>query len=127
MLGRYSIVRGRRIEDYPRRLRSAKREDTRKHTRHVLRPDAERVVAYLEAPGDEAWEVFAEAYRSLLAARYGEDPRPFDALAGRARQGDVYIGCSCPTAANPDPRRCHTTLALQFMHERYPDLEVEIP
>jgi hypothetical protein len=40
---------------------------------------------------------------------------------------DVWLGCNCPTAKNPDVRRCHTVLALQFMKERYPALEVRIP
>lgn len=46
---------------------------------------------------------------------------PFDGLA---RRPDVYLGCSCPTKTNPDVRRCHTWLALEFIRERCPDLDV---
>ena len=47
MLGRYQIVRGKRSPDDP--LPEGSRQDTRKHTRHVLRPNSEQVVAYLAA------------------------------------------------------------------------------
>ena len=42
------------------------------------------------------------------------------ALAEEAKVSDVYLGCSCPTAKNPDVRRCHTVLALKFMHAHAP-------
>ena len=45
----------------------------------------------------------------------------------QAQRADGCIGCNCPTKANPDPNRCHTVLALRFMDERYPDLDVEYP
>src|SRR5690606_27878911 len=94
---------------------------------HVLRPDAEMVRQYLAAPSDSAWERFALAYRELLARRFADDREPFDALAELARVNDVYLGCSCPTRQNPDVARCHTTLALEFMREHYPALDVRMP
>jgi hypothetical protein len=39
----------------------------------------------------------------------------------------VYLGCSCPSRANPDVQRCHTVLALQFMKKKYPKLRVVLP
>ena len=44
-----------------------------------------------------------------------------------ARRHDVYLGCNCPTARQPDVLRCHTVLALAFLRERYPDLSVRLP
>ena len=66
-------------------------------------------------------------YRALIAERFAADPRPFDALADLSRAGDVWLGCSCPTAKNPDVRHCHTTLALELMRAGYPDLDVRMP
>jgi hypothetical protein len=54
-------------------------------------------------------------------------PSPFEAIAEIATREDVWIGCSCPTKRNPDVRRCHTFLALEFRAERLPDLEVVWP
>ena len=51
----------------------------------------------------------------------------FDALAESAASSDVFIGCNCPTYANPDVNRCHTVLALSLMQRRYPQLAVEFP
>lgn len=127
MLARYSIERGRKLADYPRRIREATRQDTRKHTRHVLRPDAALVAKYLEDPTDAAWARFQKAYLRALDERYRADPAPFDELAALATEGDVYVGCNCPTAKNPDVRRCHTTLALEFMQKHYRGLEVKLP
>lgn len=124
-LGRYRVVRGRR--DPSDLLPAGLRQDTRKHTRHCCRPSAEQVATYLAAPGEAAWARFSAVYRALLAARFAEDPAPFEALAERARADAVWLGCSCPTQANPDPRRCHTALALEFFAERFPDLEVVDP
>ncbi len=102
--------------------------DTRKHTKHVLRPTPELVEAFLGRTDDDtAWRAFAKAYRALLDARYRTERAAFDALAARARNESVYLGCNCPTAKNPDVRRCHTTLALAFMKERYADLDVQLP
>jgi hypothetical protein len=127
MLGRYTIERGRAVASLPLRQRRGLRIDTRKHTRHVLRPDAEQVQSYLEAPGDAAWKRFAASYRSLLRERFARERSEFDSLAEAARARDVFLGCNCPTRKNPDPRHCHTILALQFMRDRYPDLEIELP
>lgn len=118
------MVRGAPSSSLPRGIR----QDTRKHTRHPLRPEPEMVAAVLGRPGDEhAWRDFARAYRAEIAARIAADPAPFDALAALARGADVYLGCSCPSKANPDVRRCHTVLALEIMRERYPDLDVRLP
>lgn len=98
------------------------------HTRHVLRPEREMVERLLEDTADAAeWKRFATQYRALLAARFDEDRAPFDALADLARDGDVWLGCNCPTAKNPDVRHCHTALALAFMRAKYPDLDVREP
>lgn len=124
MLGRYSIVRGAPASTLPVGIR----QDTRKHTRHALRPTAEMVTRLLaHASVDAEWRAFADAYRALLTERFVADRRPFDALAELARTGDVWLGCSCPTAKNPDVHHCHTTLALAFMRGRYPDLDVRMP
>ena len=123
MLTRYQIARGVPAA----RLPAGVRQDTRKHTRHVLRPTTAMVTRYLAAPSAAAWARFAKAYRALLAARFAADRRGFDALAARARTEDVYLGCSCPTAHNPDVRRCHTWLALEFFRAHYPELEVRMP
>lgn len=121
-LGRYRIVRGKRPADDP--LPEGLRQDTRKHTRHCCRPEAEQVAAYLAAPGDAAWGAFAAGYRALLEARFAEDPTPFRAIARAARDEAVWLGCNCPTRKNPDVRRCHTALALSFFAARFPDLEI---
>jgi uncharacterized protein YeaO (DUF488 family) len=107
------------------RLPAGIRQDTRKHTRHVLRPDAELVRGALS--GEVSFEVFATRYRELVRARFAADRAPFDRLAELARGSDVYLGCSCPTAKNPDVRRCHTFVALELMKELYPDLDVRFP
>jgi hypothetical protein len=38
-----------------------------------------------------------------------------------------HLGCSCPTAKNPDVMRCHTVLALRFMRAHYPALDIRYP
>ena len=124
MLARYSMIRGAPAKSLPRGVR----QDTRKHTHHVLRPEAEMVEEVMEhADETAAWRTFATHYRALLARRFSEDRAPFDHLAELARGEDVYLGCSCPTAKNPDVRRCHTSLALAFMKKHYPDLDVRQP
>lgn len=125
MLARYTIYRGKRPpgEELPRGVR----QDTRKHTKHCLRPATAMVEKFLEDPAAASWEEFRAEYLALLAKRWADDSTPFDALAERARHDDVFLGCSCPTRKNPDVRQCHTTAALQFMKQRYPDLDVVMP
>jgi hypothetical protein len=123
MLTRYQMTRGQPAAKLPKGVR----QDTRKHTHHPLRPDGAIVDAYLAAPSETAWRRFAKEYRALLEERFKRDRRPFDELAQLARTTDVYLGCSCPTQKNPRVEHCHTWLALQFFHARYPDLEVQMP
>ncbi|HWB78138.1 MAG TPA: hypothetical protein VG755_24405 [Nannocystaceae bacterium] len=116
------MIRGASAASLPRGIR----QDSRKHTRHCLRPTAEMVA---RARADDAtaadWRSFAAEYRELLAARFADDRTPFDELAELARTNDVWLGCSCPTAKQPDVTRCHTTLALAFMKQHYRDLDVQ--
>ena len=124
MLARYTIVRGVRREALPHGVR----QDTRKHTSHFLRPTPEMVSAVFASDGsDAAWAAYASAYRALLEARAVETPKKFDLLAAMSRWHDVYLGCSCPSSKNPDVMRCHTVLALRFMQERYPSIDVRFP
>jgi uncharacterized protein YeaO (DUF488 family) len=121
MLTRYQMKRGVPAARLPRGVR----QDTRHHTRHVLRPPPALVRAYLA--GELSWERFARGYREAVAARFAADRAAFDRLAALARTRDVYLGCSCPTKRNPDVRRCHTWLALELMRDAYPDLDVRFP
>jgi uncharacterized protein YeaO (DUF488 family) len=125
MLSRYKIYRGKRPDDDP--LPDGIRQDSRKHTRHCLRPPTELVERYLGAPGDEAWKAFQRDYFKELDRRFADDPAPFDELAALAGDEDVYIGCNCPTRKNPDPSRCHTILALRFMARKFRSIEVRHP
>lgn len=125
MLARYQIVRGKRPPGDP--LPEGIRQDTRKHTRHCLRPTAKMVAALLAAPTEANFRRFAGQYRELVAGRFAEDRAPFDELAALAGAQDVYLGCSCPTAKNPDVNHCHTVLALKFMRRHYPKLDVQFP
>lgn len=124
LLARYTIVRGAPASSLP----DGVRQDTRKHTKHVLRPTPELVALVLDGDaGEEAWRAYPIAYRALLEQRFAEDRAAFDKIAAMARFHDVYLGCNCPTQKQPDVRRCHTVLALAFMKERYPDLDVRSP
>ena len=125
MLTRYHMRRGSRPKSDP--LPKGIRQDTRKHTRHFLRPTTEMVNRYLEEPTTARWRDFARAYKKLLTQRMKEDRTPFDRLAQDAAQTDVHLGCSCPTKKNPDIRRCHTWLALEFMRARYRNVKVVFP
>jgi hypothetical protein len=125
MLARYQIVRGRRPPDNP--LPQGRRIDTRKHTRHCLRPEKSQVAAFIREPSRAGFTRFAAAYRATIARRFAQDPRPFEALAALATSDDVFIGCNCPTSFNPDVKHCHTALALAFMKRRYPKLRVVMP
>lgn len=123
-MARYTIVRGAPKSSLPDGIR----QDTRKHTSHVLRPTPELVKEVLEASAsDAAWDAYPKRYRAILEQRFAEDRAPFDHLAQMARFHDVYLGCNCPTKKQPDVRRCHTVLALAFVKERYPDLDVRTP
>ncbi|HJL18829.1 MAG TPA: hypothetical protein RMH99_24415, partial [Sandaracinaceae bacterium LLY-WYZ-13_1] len=108
-------------------LPEGRRVDTRKHTRHVLRPTPAMVAAVLEGDDPHRFEHFRADYRALLDRRFAEDRAPFDALADLARREPVFLGCSCPTKKQPEVRRCHTVEALRFMKARYPDLDVRFP
>jgi len=125
MLARYKIYRGKRPDDDP--LPHGTRMDTRKHTRHVLRPDRELVERFLADGSEAAWRHFREAYLRSLDDRFERDRAPFDALARAATDGDVFLGCNCPATANPDIARCHTVLALRFMKRKYRGLAVVFP
>lgn len=82
---------------------------------------------YLNNSSAESWKDFESSYVTRLEERYAADPTPFNDLADLAVDENVYLGCSCPTAKNPDVQRCHTVLALKFMKQRYPSLNVEFP
>lgn len=123
MLARYRMSRGVPAAQLPQGIR----QDTRRHTRHVLRPEPEFVQEFLDHPTDEVWRRAMNRYRTELERRFAEDRSRFDALADLARREDVYLGCSCPTKRVPDVRKCHTWTALEFMHDRYPDLDVRMP
>ena len=125
MLSRYTIYRRRPSGAPP--LPDGIRKDTRWRTSHVLRPTKEIVETFLADPNDEAWQAFRQAYLDLLEERYRESPEQFGLLAELASEQDVFIGCSCPTRKNPDVRRCHTWLALEFMRQKYPNLDVVMP
>ena len=125
MLARYRIVRGTRSPDDP--LPDGVRQDTRKHTRHVLRPTSPLVLALLKDSSAEAFARFERGYRALLQQRFATERQHFDQLAELARTNDVYLGCNCPTQRQPNVRRCHTVLALTFLREHYPDVDVRIP
>lgn len=125
MLSRYTLYRGPRPAGDP--LPDGIRQDTRKHTRHILRPEAKMVTDYLRAPGEAAWRRFNRDYLALLDERFRTQRGAFDALASLAMENDVFLGCSCPTKRNPDPRHCHTFAALRFMKKKYPGLRVMLP
>lgn len=125
MLARYKIYRGKPPADAQRPV--GIRQDTRKHTRHCLRPHTEIVSEYLANPSTEAWKKFQSSYLRSLEERFGANPKLFNDLANLATAENVYIGCSCPTIKNPNVKRCHTVLALKFMKKRYPKLRIEFP
>jgi uncharacterized protein YeaO (DUF488 family) len=125
MLARYRIVRGARDDDDP--LPDGVRQDTRKHTKHILRPSTDLVMLLLDDSNEETFERFARGYRELLEQRFARERERFDALAELARRDNVYLGCNCPTARQPEVRRCHTVLALAFMRRHYPALVIREP
>jgi len=82
------------------------------------------VIEYLADPSASHWEKFKKAYLACLQDRFQADRSLFDDLAKQALETDVHLGCSCPTRKNPDVNHCHTMLALKFMKQTYPDLNV---
>jgi hypothetical protein len=125
MLARYQIVRGKRPAGYA--LPQGTRIDIRKHRGHVLSPEPKAVAALLADPSPQRFAEYARAYNALLARRFRQKRAAFDQLAQVANEGDVYLGCNCPTRRIPDVRRCHTVLALRFMKRKYPALRVQLP
>ena len=130
MVGRYQIKRGVSLSAQPDRVQRGVRVDTRKHTRHCLRPPERLVRALLAMPPREraaGWTAFERAYTEVLEQRFAEDRSPFDALRELATDRDVFVGCNCPTANNPDLQHCDTVAALRFMQRMFPELRVELP
>jgi hypothetical protein len=125
MLARYQIIRGKRPPGVE--LPDGKRIDVRAHREHVLSPAPNEVTALLADPSAAQFARFRRAYIRRLEQRFAADRSAFDALARAAQDGDVYIGCNCPTRRNPDVQHCHTTLALRFMQQKYPKLRVRLP
>jgi len=124
MLSRYQMSRHRSPEMGP--LPEGIRQDARWRTHHILRPTQEMVDEFLVDTAAD-WKEFKNAYQKLLDERFRDDQAPFDELAKLATDKDVYLGCNCPTRKNPDVRHCHTWLALEFMHKKYPQLTVKFP
>ena len=71
MLARYKIYRGKRPADDP--LPRGRRMDTRKHTRHVLRPEKAMVERFLSDDSEPAWRRFRDAYLRLLERRFATE------------------------------------------------------
>ncbi len=95
--------------------------------KHFLSPSKEMVDKYIGSPSVEAWEEYKKLYLDLIKIRFSNNPLPFERLAKQAIDEDVYLGCYCPTKINPDVYKCHTILALKFMEQHYPDLDVVFP
>ncbi len=125
MLARYTMYRRRPKEAGP--LPEGIRQDSRWRTKHILRPTQDLVETYLDDSTEAGWKAFRSAYQELLESRYQDDPEAFKDLMELATENDVYIGCSCPTKKNPDVRHCHTVLALEFMQQKFPELDVRFP
>jgi len=125
MLSRYTMSRHRTSGSPP--LPEGIRQDCRWRTRHILRPTEEMVECFLQDTTSAGFKQFQRAYRALLAERYKEDPEPFCDLAKLAERENVYLGCNCPTAKNPNVQHCHTWLALEFMQQTFPKLKVCFP
>lgn len=92
----------------------------------MLAPPTELVKAFLRDTGS-GWSRFREGYLATLEERFASDRSHFEALAERARVQDVFLGCNCPTRKQPRVDHCHTVLALQFMAQKYPDLDIVLP
>ncbi|WP_437226434.1 hypothetical protein SH661x_004583 [Planctomicrobium sp. SH661] len=124
MLSRYTIYRRRPDSAGP--LPEGIRQDTRWRTRHLLRPTQDMVESFLADPST-GWKEFQKQYLHLLAERFHAQREEFEALATLATHQDVFLGCNCPTAKNPDVHHCHTWLALEFMQRKFPQLPVTFP
>jgi hypothetical protein len=83
MLARYQIVRGARPPGDP--LPDGVRQDTRKHTHHVLRPTSTLVEGLLEELSARGVAHFERGYRALLKQRFASERERFDELAELAR------------------------------------------
>lgn len=125
LLSRYKMYRGKRPPSDP--MPDGIRQDSRWRTSHILRPEQSMVEELLDNLDDRNWRQFKRVYVALLKQRFRQDRAAFDKLARLATDQDVFIGCSCPTKANPRPDRCHTYLALEFMRSKYPNLRVVLP
>jgi hypothetical protein len=102
------------------------RQLTAHKTTHCLRPTRAIVSQYLKNVSESAWRRYERLYRQILAKRFLGNRKLFDKLAAMARARDVFLGCYCPTKTNPNPDHCHTRLALKFMKEKYPDLDIDL-
>ncbi|QDU94574.1 DUF488 family protein, N3 subclade [Lignipirellula cremea] len=125
MLARYTMYRRRPADAGP--LPEGIRQDTRWRTKHLLRPSQAIVEAFLAEPNEAAWTRFCKAYRALLQERFASEKQAFRDLAALATTNDVYLGCNCPTQKNPNVSHCHTVLALAFMRDHFPALDVRLP
>jgi len=91
MLSRYTIKRGAATNTLPQGIR----QDTRKHTQHVLRPTAELVVHVLQHADDpQAWEMLRREYLAVLNARFAVDRMGFDRLAEANHISFGFVGSS---------------------------------
>ncbi|MBI4603154.1 MAG: hypothetical protein HY721_14440 [Planctomycetes bacterium] len=126
MLRRYQIppMYGRFPPDHP--ALNGIRQKTTFKTQHCLRPTKDLVDEYLAHVTEAAWRKYERLYFRILEARFLESREPFDKLAAVAGVKDLFLGCYCPTETNPDPDHCHTFLAVRFMKEKYPELEVDL-
>lgn len=126
MLARYKIyMRQKRPPEDP--LPDGACIDITAYRKHLLSPIREMVQEYLKNPTLEAWKECDRKYIKLLKERFASRRQEFDELRDLAIKQDVHIGCYCPTKANPDVYQCHTVLALRFMKEKYPELNVRFP
>ena len=125
MISRYKIYRGKRPAQDP--LPDGIRQDTRKHTSHVLAPETKMVFRALADSTAAGWARFEKAYVELLESRYKSNRDAFAELVKLSESNDVYIGCNCPTQAQPDVMRCHTVVALRFLRKKFRGLDVRLP
>ncbi len=101
--------------------------DTTYAAKHFLSPTEAMVKKYQSSPSDTAWREYENEYLKIIQERFEKNQELFDVLARRAMNENVKLGCFCPTRRIPDVYMCHTVIALRFMQEKYPELEVELP